>query len=50
SQVANNFGNFNIQNTTDLKLADINSNKAFSALLKYNSKINEKTDIDKNIK
>ncbi|CAG8834614.1 2687_t:CDS:1, partial [Gigaspora margarita] len=36
SQVANNFGNFNMQNVTDLELASINSDKAFGALLKYN--------------
>ncbi|CAG8836532.1 33407_t:CDS:2, partial [Gigaspora margarita] len=44
SQVANNFSNFNIQNATDLELAGINSDKAFGALLKYNGKLNEKTD------
>ncbi|KAF0520784.1 ER to Golgi transport-related protein [Gigaspora margarita] len=44
SQVADNFGNFNMQNATDLGLAGINSDKAFGALLKYNGKLNEKTD------
>ncbi|KAF0514974.1 ER to Golgi transport-related protein [Gigaspora margarita] len=44
SQVADNFGNFNIQNVTNLELADINSDKAFGTLLKYNDKLNKKTD------
>ncbi|KAF0533407.1 ER to Golgi transport-related protein [Gigaspora margarita] len=44
SQVADNFGKFNMQNATDLGLAGINSDKVFGALLKYNGKLNEKTD------
>ncbi|RIB27991.1 hypothetical protein C2G38_2159217 [Gigaspora rosea] len=41
SQVVDNFHQFQYAKC-DLELADINSDKAFSTLLKYNSKLNEK--------
>ncbi|CAG8719921.1 5381_t:CDS:2, partial [Racocetra fulgida] len=43
-KVADHFGNFNMRNTTDLELAGIDSDKAFGALLKYDGKLDEKTD------
>src|SRR5688572_6746148 len=43
-RVDEHFGNFNMRNTTDVELAGIDSDKAFGALLKYDSKIDEKTD------
>ncbi|KAF0453613.1 ER to Golgi transport-related protein [Gigaspora margarita] len=43
SQVVDNFSNFKYAKC-DLELAGINSDKAFGALLKYNGKLNEKTD------
>ncbi|CAG8826151.1 44402_t:CDS:2, partial [Gigaspora margarita] len=44
SQVVDNFGNFKYAKC-DLELAGINSDKEFGALLKYNGKLNEKTDM-----
>ncbi|CAG8583784.1 1871_t:CDS:10 [Diversispora eburnea] len=43
-KVTDHFGNFNMRNTTDLELAGIDSDKAFGALLKYDGKLDEKTD------
>ncbi|CAG8723248.1 20660_t:CDS:10, partial [Dentiscutata erythropus] len=43
-KVADHFGNFNMRNATDIELAGIDSDKAFGALLKYDGKLDEKTD------
>ncbi|PKK64784.1 hypothetical protein RhiirC2_665880 [Rhizophagus irregularis] len=43
-RVEEHFGNFNMRNTTDIELAGIDSDKAFGALLKYDGKLDEKTD------
>ncbi|CAG8538284.1 12091_t:CDS:10 [Funneliformis mosseae] len=43
-RVEEHFGNFNMRNTTDIELAGIDSDKAFGALLKYDSKLDEKTE------
>ncbi|CAG8568852.1 15714_t:CDS:10 [Acaulospora morrowiae] len=43
-RVVDHFGNFNMRNATDVELAGIDSDKAIGALLKYDGKLDEKTD------
>ncbi|CAG8524509.1 10789_t:CDS:10 [Ambispora leptoticha] len=43
-KVDDHYGNFNMRNSTDLELAGIDSDKAFGALLKYDGKLDEKSD------
>src|SRR5947209_8628228 len=43
-KIDDHFGNFNMRNSTDLELSGIDSDKAFGALLKYDGKLDEKSD------